>query len=579
MCGGGSIFADIGRGIAHLGGQINDHIIQPIGQGIAALGSGIYNGLITPIVNEVAKIDWGHVLKETGKFALEVWNTFVQGFSRNGGLNEGQEPSIDDDWNIDGGIEFVGDQIETTVAFYWNKIEDYYEGTKKNFQDWYDEHANWMERRMDEIKRGFDLLSADAANNKITETVFKQRMENTLAVFKDEVQTLLTDTKAVMLASTSVGIVPVQQGGIAHGIALKVDDTANHIITLEESSNVSFEVSGIPRKITGLTTASVRTGGELIESYKASFTDGSHTVTKFVSGNGKFSVDLSGLHGNVIGSLEVQNVTGFKGEALSNKLTIDTHSQYFGKKFYDSHSPAGEVYALYKGLLGREPDPIGLSDWTKALSAGTKVQDIAQGFLRSPEGQARAGALDNASFVEQLYSTTLHRHSDANGLKGWVKALESGTSRAQVATSFALSDEHVNSLKGALDAGIFVPDAVAANVARLYYAVLDRAPDAAGLTGWTSAVKGGQSLEAVTKSFLAAPEVQAKTAKLTNSQYVDMIYQNALGRHAEPKGLADWTAELDHGASRVGVTTAIGLSTEAQKHHLSQIEMGWQLVG
>ena len=65
---------------------------------------------------------------------------------------------------------------------------------------------------------------------------------------------------------------------------------------------------------------------------------------------------------------------------------------------------------------------------------------------------------------------------------------------------------------------------------------------------------------------------------LTNAQYVDWLYQNALGRHAESAGLSYWTDQLDHGGARAGVTTAIGESVEAQQHHLADIEAGWHLL-
>ena len=245
---------------------------------------------------------------------------------------------------------------------------------------------------------------------------------------------------------------------------------------------------------------------------------------------------------------------------------------------HDPASPGGEIYALYEGLLGRAPDPLGLEGWASALAHGTSLHDVAHAFLTSPEGQARAGALDNAAFVEQLYGATLHRHSDAAGLSAWTQQLDAGSARADVALGFALSPEHLASLQGAFDAGVFVPDAAAASVARLYYAVLDRAPDAAGLSYWTSIIGTGASLDSVAQAFLGAPEVQARTGGLTNAQYVDWLYQNALGRHAESAGLSYWTDQLDHGGARAGVTTAIGESVEAQQHHLADIEAGWHLL-
>ncbi|WP_336488153.1 DUF4214 domain-containing protein [Methylobacterium nigriterrae] len=250
----------------------------------------------------------------------------------------------------------------------------------------------------------------------------------------------------------------------------------------------------------------------------------------------------------------------------------------FGTIVHDAASPGGQVFTLYDALLGRAPDPLGLEGWTASLQSGATVRDLAQAFLASPEGQARAGALDNAAFVEQLYGATLHRHSDAAGLSYWTGQLAQGASRADVSLGFAFSPEHVVNIQSALNAGVFVPDANTANVARLYYAVLDRAPDAVGLSSWTNQVKQGASLDAVAQAFLTAPEVQAKTGSLTNAQYVDMIYENALGRHLEAAGLTYWTNQFEHGASRAAVALAIAESTEARMYHVSEIELGWHLA-
>ncbi|WP_191970984.1 DUF4214 domain-containing protein [Methylobacterium soli] len=250
----------------------------------------------------------------------------------------------------------------------------------------------------------------------------------------------------------------------------------------------------------------------------------------------------------------------------------------FGTVTHDANSIGGKVYALYDGILGRAPDPLGLEHYYNVVINGSSLQDVARSLLSSPEGQLRAGASSNSTFVEQLYDATLHRHSDAGGLSFFVNQLNAGTPRADVAISFSLSSEHLANLKDAFDFGVFVADKAASDVARIYHAVLDRVPDADGLFYWANQVKHGASIEALTQTFLATPEVQNKTGGMTNAQFVDAIYENALGRHAEAGGLAFWTGQLDHGASRVGVTTTIGLSAEAQQHHLYDIEAGWHLA-
>ena len=125
-------------------------------------------------------------------------------------------------------------------------------------------------------------------------------------------------------------------------------------------------------------------------------------------------------------------------------------SNLFGSTIHDVVSAGGEVYALYDAILGRTPDPLGFEGWASILKHGTaSLHDVAASFLASPEGQSHVGSPNNATFVEQLYETALHRPGDSNGVQGWTNALNQGASRADVAIGFALSAEHVAECKPA----------------------------------------------------------------------------------------------------------------------------------
>src|SRR6478672_13565618 len=90
-----------------------------------------------------------------------------------------------------------------------------------------------------------------------------------------------------------------------------------------------------------------------------------------------------------------------------------------------------------------------------------------------------------------LATAIVQRAGDSNGVQEWTNALNQGASRADVAIGFALSAENVAGMQTSLNAGVFVPDQNAADVARLYYGVLGRAPDSTGLSGWTGLADGG----------------------------------------------------------------------------------------
>ena len=116
-----------------------------------------------------------------------------------------------------------------------------------------------------------------------------------------------------------------------------------------------------------------------------------------------------------------------------------------------------QVARLYDITLGRLPDLQGLTGWTQALENGsaTLLQEI-NGFMASAEFQATYGNLTNAAFVTLLYENTLHRAPDQAGLNGWVGALDSGVSRAEIVQGFSESAEHIADTAPHIDYGIWL---------------------------------------------------------------------------------------------------------------------------
>jgi hypothetical protein len=276
-------------------------------------------------------------------------------------------------------------------------------------------------------------------------------------------------------------------------------------------------------------------------------------------------------------------VTDLKQPDIDGAQDIYGHApalNLFGSTVHDVQAAGGEIYALYDAILDRIPDPLGFESWASILKHGTaSLHDLAAGFLASPEAQAHVGSPDNTTFVEQLYETALHRQGDSGEVQGWTNALNQGASRADVAIDFALSAENVAGMQTSLNSGLFVPDQNAASVARLYYGLLGREPDSAGLSGWTGLVDGGSfSFTNVARGFLNSAEYQNTHAGQSDAQFIDNLYVNALGRHAESAGLQGWINALSQGASHADVALGISESQEAQQHHLSQIEQGWVLA-
>jgi Ca2+-binding RTX toxin-like protein len=110
-----------------------------------------------------------------------------------------------------------------------------------------------------------------------------------------------------------------------------------------------------------------------------------------------------------------------------------------------------DVYRLYRGVLGREPDLPGLLHWTDLLAGGQSFQSIAAGFVGSAEFQRVYGALDDAGFVTLLYRNVLGRAPDPVGFAHWTGLLAAGArDRLQVVEAFAQSAEFTRACAGPL---------------------------------------------------------------------------------------------------------------------------------
>jgi glucose/arabinose dehydrogenase len=256
---------------------------------------------------------------------------------------------------------------------------------------------------------------------------------------------------------------------------------------------------------------------------------------------------------------------GAGGDGADQMSAVETLRFADGWLALDDRSTLGSALRLYRAALGREPDPIGLGFWTGALDAGTLTpREAAQGFVASPEFQARYGAPDNAGFVDLLYRNVLGRAADATGMAHWTGALDAGAAtREDVVLGFSESAELISTTAGRFSGGVWAPDPVAVDVMRYYETVLDRAPDAGGLAHWIGVRGQGLTLPRMADSFTRSAEFEARYGALSNQGFVERLYFNALDRTGEGEGIAHWTRALDAGAvSRAEAVAGFAFSDE-----------------
>lgn len=104
-------------------------------------------------------------------------------------------------------------------------------------------------------------------------------------------------------------------------------------------------------------------------------------------------------------------------------------------------------------------------------------------------------------------------------------------------------------------------DSVEGFVTRLYSKALNRKPDTAGLNDWVSQLKSGRAQGArVAQGFIDS--VEFKNRKLSNKDYITVLYRTFFDREPDKGGLSYWMDALDDGLSRLYVFRGFAESNE-----------------
>lgn len=171
-------------------------------------------------------------------------------------------------------------------------------------------------------------------------------------------------------------------------------------------------------------------------------------------------------------------------------------------------------------------------------------------FAVSPPSAAEDEVLSFPSpedFVTQQYRDFLARDPDPGGLAYWASELRRGVNTGKLVEVMATSPEFAN---------------VVAPVVRLYEAHFRRPPDAAGLRFWADQFRAGMSLEQISQEFARSTEFVTTYGALDDTQFIDQVYVNVLGRPADAAGRTYWVATLQSGISRGAMVVQFSESPE-----------------
>lgn len=183
------------------------------------------------------------------------------------------------------------------------------------------------------------------------------------------------------------------------------------------------------------------------------------------------------------------------------------------------------VRALYKEILGRDPDSAGLAYWTQLIVGGVSRTSVARSLMNSPEYRGRQ--------VDTTFSDVLGRAASGAERSFWLNALSTGTDRTELVRSLLSSSEY-QANTGTL--GGFVDSA--------YQDVLGRAAEAAGKAYWVNFLSIGGTRSQFAQTLLTSSEYRLNT--------IGNYYQDYLGRTPGPSESNWWLGQVQSGAVTLG---------------------------
>lgn len=273
-----------------------------------------------------------------------------------------------------------------------------------------------------------------------------------------------------------------------------------------------------------------------------------------------------------------QTVASFSSEKFSTYTIIkkqgENPSESEDNEIYQGVSKENAenfVKRMYNIALNRDYDDTGLKDWSDELVANKKdAAGIAYGFFFSKEYRERNRT--NEEFVEDLYQTILGRHADETGKANWMKALENGKTREAVLAGFVNSGEFTDMCDTySIPRGTMEEDGssvcnvnVRKFVLRNYAKALDRRGETNGVETWCHLINSNKMTPAqVAESFIRSEEFKNK--KLSDEEFVEILYETFLGRASDPAGKTTWLNCLKKGQSRDEVMKGFSNSAEFSK--------------
>ncbi|KQP07727.1 hypothetical protein ASF28_11410 [Methylobacterium sp. Leaf99] len=236
-------------------------------------------------------------------------------------------------------------------------------------------------------------------------------------------------------------------------VALAVEPTGDGVINAAEAVDTAYRVTGVDAGSRATVT----------------FTDGTHTVTTQVAGDGRYTVDLTGLNGPVTSTILATDAAGNGAQAAGNTVTLDTVGPATGANLapnavHDAIATATHAAAVTGNVLANDSDPNAgdvLHVTAVRFSGGITVDVPREGTVTvlgdhgtlhlAADGRYSYQAIGSSNLstdahVAELFTYTV---SDGKGLSaqaGLAVSLDGAAPAAEASFGFAFTEARVERL-------------------------------------------------------------------------------------------------------------------------------------
>jgi hypothetical protein len=157
------------------------------------------------------------------------------------------------------------------------------------------------------------------------------------------------------------------------------------------------------------------------------------------------------------------------------------------------------ISRLYFAFFLRQPDHSGLQHWIDMFEKGMTMAQIAGSFAGSDEFVSRYGSLSNGDFVDLVYQNVLSRSPDSGGYDYWTARLQSGeVTKGSMMIGFSESDEYQ------------VSSQHRGRVVLLFNQLYRRAANDGEFTTWQDNLNNGTDVSVLISDIINSSEYQAR---------------------------------------------------------------------